>query len=722
MSTTRKQTFRRYGRSYHLRIETAADLQNILELDEAHWVATNAPVRTINCDEVFLKLLDSDGNGRITCQEVKEAIGWLGHVLKDQGGVAEGSSNLRLSAINTATGAGLNIHGSAEKILVRLGACEKDEVTLEQVRQIKAQVESMPISEAGVVLPQATEDAEIKDFLADVIAATGGTPHPSGTVGVGAAGLEQFLADAAACLHWREQGAIPAGGEKTEIMPFGCDTAGAFGILESLRAKLDQYFAQCEALAVDERFVQRMGWTETELQGIDFDDPSVIEDVLKKSPLAKASCSRLLSLVDPVNPYYADNLESFRRDVVPLVLDDFGDSLSAVQWNEIKAVFAAHHGWVQAKPAPALERLGAEKLRTYLDHRYAATVRDLIAESAQTAFILDNIRMLEKLILYQAFMADWANNFVSFPRLYDPGSRAMFEMGSLVMDGRKFNLAVRVENRVEHAKLAKTSNIFVLYVEILPPDAAKKYEVALPVTSGGKGNLCIGKRGVFSDLSGKEYDAQAVHIIENPISYGEALLSPFQRIGRLLTGKIESITTEAEKKLDAKVTATSSASTPAADQRTGMLTGGLLIGGGVAVAALSSAAAYIAKTLDGISPLKVIAGVLGAVLIVLLPISIVAFLKLRRRDLSAILEGSGWGVNSRMRLTRKQGRFFTERPKYPRGAKGMGGFVWLVILIVVLIIATIGGVAYSVKQRDIEVKVSDTPTMQAETQAEGAAK
>ena len=40
-----------------------------------------------------------------------------------------------------------------------------------------------------------------------------------------------------------------------------------------------------------------------------------------------------------------------------------------------------------------------------------------------------------------------------------------------------------------------------------------------------------------------------------------------------------------------------------------------------------------------------------------------------RRELSAILEGSGWAINARMRLTRKQGKAFTQRPRSPKGAK-----------------------------------------------------
>ena len=93
-------SFRRYGRSYHLHIATAAELKGVLELDQAHWVATNAPINTINCDSTFLELMDTDKNGRIICQELRDGIGWLLAVFSEHEGISKGSRRLRLDAID----------------------------------------------------------------------------------------------------------------------------------------------------------------------------------------------------------------------------------------------------------------------------------------------------------------------------------------------------------------------------------------------------------------------------------------------------------------------------------------------------------------------------------------------------------------------------------------------------------------------------------------------
>jgi hypothetical protein len=127
------------------------------------------------------------------------------------------------------------------------------------------------------------------------------------------------------------------------------------------------------------------------------------------------------------------------------------------------------------------------------------------------------------------------------------------------------------------------------------------------------------------------------------------------------------------------------------------MAGGLLAGGGVAIAAVSSALAYISSVVAKHN-FWILAGIGGAVLAVLLPSVILAFIKLRRRDLSAILEGSGWAINARMRLTQRQSRYFTMSPPYPRGAKGLAILrKWVAWIVIILLVAgLIGGIWYAV--------------------------
>ncbi|KPK86166.1 MAG: hypothetical protein AMJ81_01930 [Phycisphaerae bacterium SM23_33] len=717
MSASEKIAFERFGRSLHLLIETAEDLRRVVELDEAHWVATGAPLANFNCDVTFLNLVDTDRNGRIMCFEIKDAVVWLLRNLRDTSGVAAGSGTLRLDGINTDQEEGRRIRDSAAKILARLGTPEAEEITLETVRRVKAQVEGTPVSEAGVVLPEAADQPEIRQFITDVVATVGGAPHPGGARGVAKEQLDRFLGDAAAWLEWNERGQIRAGRRSTEIMPLGARTAAAYSILACLGDKIEQYFAQCEAAAFDQRVARQVSPTDENLAGLDLADPTVIRQMLRDSPLAQPRADRTLSFSDRMNPYYAAAMAQLRAQAIEPVLGRPAPTVSDKDWEQVKAFFAAHKDWLAGKPGAAVEPLGAEKLRQYLDERFRKAVEVLIAESNKTAFVLDNIRLTEKLVLYQQELLRLANNFVSFPYLYDPHGRALFEMGTLVMDGRRFNLAVKAENRPEHSGVARNSSMFVLYVEVMAKDGSKRYDLAVPVTHGGKGNLCVGKRGIFEDVNGLEWDAKVVQIIENPISLTEALVSPFRRLGGIISGKIESIAAQAEKKLDTATAAVAAPAEkgPAAAGRPaggGLMAGGLLMGGGVAIAALGSAAAYITKTLGGLDWWIILIGVGCAVLAVILPTSIVAFIKLRKRDLSAILEGSGWAINARMRLTRRQGRHFTQRPRYPSGAEGVHRPPWWLLVLVVLAALAVLGDQVRRKYKAPATKSASAPATQ----------
>jgi hypothetical protein len=137
------------------------------------------------------------------------------------------------------------------------------------------------------------------------------------------------------------------------------------------------------------------------------------------------------------------------------------------------------------------------------------------------------------------------------------------------------------------------------------------------------------------------------------------------------------------------------------------------MGAGVAIAALGSAAAYITKTLAQVSWPAIVIGIAGALLLVMLPMAIVAFLKLRKRDLSVILEGSGWGINAPMRLTHRQAHFFTQRPKYPKGSKGIFRLPWRALTIILILLIAFATAAYLI----LHVK-SDSPSRKPVPQAQ----
>ena len=138
--------FQRFGRSIHLKIESAADLARACELDEALWVATNAPVSQLRTDATLLSMLDADGKGRITVRELKAVIRWMLETLTDHSGIDAGSDVLQRAALNVKSKDGQRIENAVRKMLPRVGKRGQPQIRLGEVRKIRQQVEATPVS------------------------------------------------------------------------------------------------------------------------------------------------------------------------------------------------------------------------------------------------------------------------------------------------------------------------------------------------------------------------------------------------------------------------------------------------------------------------------------------------------------------------------------------------------------------------------------------------
>ncbi|XXF81047.1 hypothetical protein P2318_15165 [Myxococcaceae bacterium GXIMD 01537] len=293
---------------------------------------------------------------------------------------------------------------------------------------------------------------------------------------------------------------------------------------------------------------------------------------------------------------------------------------------------------------------------------------------------------LERLLLNQRWLFTFANNFVAMPDLYSVERRALFEQGTLIMAGRQFSLAVLVTDRTTHAALAAEASMYILYCRISGGVTPRTFEVAVPVTAGTTRGLFVGKRGIFHDREGHEYDAQVVQIIKQPVSLGEAAIAPFRRLTHFLTSRIEAWTMASDSEFEARLAQRTSGLlyatpiSPFASGSTSVIapasgapglsgTAGLIVGASVAVAALGSALAFIIHQLRVVTLAQFLFGILVLCLVAMVPTLALALIRILNRDLAVVLEGSGWAMNDRLRLTRRLGRLFTRRPLRPRGSR-----------------------------------------------------
>jgi hypothetical protein len=90
---------------------------------------------------------------------------------------------------------------------------------------------------------------------------------------------------------------------------------------------------------------------------------------------------------------------------------------------------------------------------------------------------------------------------------------------------------------------------------------------------------------------------------------------------------------------------------------------------GIAVGLLGQAASKLFDASRTIEVWQAFAGVGAVILAVSGPSVILAFFKLRARDLAPILNACGWAVNSRIRMTLRLGRALTQEAKLPPGTE-----------------------------------------------------
>lgn len=679
---------RNYGGQYQLFIQTAEDLEKALQLDNTCWMATSAPCNGLNCDPKLLECLDSDRNGRVRTDEFRAAISWMLRMLSNRQGIRGGSNVLRLEDIDTSHVEGQRLRASVQRILKNLNAPDTTQLSIAQVRDLRKIRADADENGDGIITPTAAPSPEVVDFMRAVMSTVGSLQDASGEQGISEAELNLFRKEAEGYLAWEARGRIPGGSDRSEILVWGLETPTAYATVESVREKIEEFFAQCCLVALDERAALQMRLRDQELAGMNFSDRAALEARSRLAPLEPPNPQQVLDLKGPLNPYYHDALMQLKREVLDRALGRNTDRLTRQEWLSVLDRFSAYRAWIQGKQGASVEKLGVEALRCLLASDAEATVRKLIDQDRGVAAEIADIGNVERLILYQQGLLKLANNFVSFPLLYDPDEQALFQMGKLIMNGMEFTFNVKVENRAEHRAAAQSAQVFVMYVEVFGSASGERFEVATAVTRGDAQGLYRGRRGIFITPDGRIWDARVVDVIVNPVSLWEAIKAPFLQLASFVEKQADRFTTTRYADMEASLgkgisavdqsvkktiddpgkAAPAPAPAPPASSRAGAMRD-IMVGGSVAVAALGSSFAFITSTLNQLRIWHLLAWGLVGLSVIIIPLIVLGIFKLRRRNVSPILEASGWAINANMRITATMGHLFTHLARFPEGAR-----------------------------------------------------
>ena len=326
----------------------------------------------------------------------------------------------------------------------------------------------------------------------------------------------------------------------------------------------------------------------------------------------------------------------------------------------------------------------------------AAAAADAEALAAGKAVFAD----LRKLLLLHRDFYRLLRNFVTLEDFYDTKQSmvASFQAGVLVIDQRACRLCIRVNDLPKHDVQAPLSGIYLVYCNCENKKTGKTMQIVAAMTQGEIKNLSVGKNAIFYDNAGLDYDATIFKIIDNPISIRQAFWTPYRKLANWIEEKINKSAAEKDAKVMGDVTANMDAKAEGKEAPKPAFDiakfAGIFAAIGMALGMIGTALASVAHGMSGFKWWQYIIVFVVILLVISGPSMIMAWLKLRRRNLAPVLNANGWAVNADTIISVPFGVTLTEQVQFPLiklndpfAKKGMPAWkkalIWIAVLLVV---------------------------------------
>lgn len=306
---------------------------------------------------------------------------------------------------------------------------------------------------------------------------------------------------------------------------------------------------------------------------------------------------------------------------------------------------------------------------------------------------------LRKLLLLHRDFYRLLRNFVTLEDFYDNDEKtvASFQAGTLILDQRACKLSIRVNDLAKHESQAPLSGMYLLYCNCENKKTGKKLQIVAAMTQGEIKNLSVGKNGIFYDNDGLDYDATVFKIIENPISIRQAFWTPYRKMAKWVEDKINKSAAEKDAKAFDDMTAKADAAAdPNAEKKPAFdiaKFAGIFAAIGMALGMIGTALVKVGEGMSGLAWWQYLIIFVCILLVISGPSMIMAWMKLRRRNLAPVLNANGWAVNADSIISVPFGLKLTEQVRFPFTKnpvkKSPAGKICLVILL--LIVLGLGG-------------------------------
>ncbi|SOD16786.1 hypothetical protein [Nitrosomonas ureae] len=672
MSILHKWHFFRSGGFDQVHLNSSADLKSLGELDPKLWAALSCPTDHLEFDAKTLEFIDTDKDGHIRVPEIIAAVNWATSLLKNPEDMIRGSNSLPLNAINDDTAEGAILLASAKEILLNIGKGEEPAITVEDTADLNKIFASTKYNGDGIIPSSAASEPNTQTVIEEIILCVGSEEDRSGLPGISEEKVKQFYLESNAFSEWWRE----AEKDSINILLLGDETGAAQAAFDRVKVKIDDYFTRSKLAEFDQRASDPLNPALTEYEALTSKNLSADSEEVAAFPLAKVEAKKPLPLDNGINPAWIEALAEFKKKVVTPLLGN-KDNLSHGDWQELCNKFAAYQAWLKAKRGAAVEPLGIKRVRAILTGGYHDKILQLIQNDKSHSGTADAINSVEKLIRFHCHLFQLLDNFVSFHDFYTAQNKAIFQAGSLYLDGRSCDFCLHVTDINKHSSMANLSGTYLAYCECQRRgDDSKKMNIAAAFTNGDADNLMVGRNGIFYDRKGQDWDATIVKIIEHPISVRQAFWYPYKRIGKMIGEQIEKMVSAREKAVQdqaasgiANTAQTGEAGkTPPAPFDVGKFAG-IFAAIGLAIGAIGTAIASVVTGFISLVWWQMPLAILGLILLISGPSVILAFLKLRKRNLAPLLDGNGWAVNTRAIINIPFGASLTKMASLPPGAQ-----------------------------------------------------
>ena len=256
--------------------------------------------------------------------------------------------------------------------------------------------------------------------------------------------------------------------------------------------------------------------------------------------------------------------------------------------------------------------------------------------------------------------------------------------------------------------MAPASGMYLVYCDCTTKSHAGAIQIVAAVTVGGIGDIFVGKNALYYDNDGVEWDAVVTSIVDNPISIAQAFWSPYRRIASAVENLIGKNAAEKDAKLMDEVNTklaqapkTLPTEKPEGEKKDAIpfdigKFAGIIAALGMAVGMIGTAVTGLVKGFVNLTWWQLICTFAGIMLVISGPSMVMAWLKLRRRNIAPLLNANGWAINASSKINILFGETLTSIATYPKlklkdpyAKKGLP--LWKKLLISLGLLIVVGG-------------------------------